>query len=297
VRLRVPALLTVAMATIMGLEGRDAAQQVAFRSSVDLVSVDVAVKDGNRPVDGLSSADFELADNGVRQTIDAIGIETMPIDLMLVVDTSNSAAKTLERLKADIQAIANLLRHDDRLELVTFDRTVRALLPLQRPNRQLPLDLIRPVGGTALNDAVLYALAWPAEVSRRHLIITLTDGEDTTSATADEVVPLVARRSEAVLDVVLFAPAVPEGMEPHPPYASRTTLVEAASATGGEVYQLDDAVKASRLMFDEFRRSYVLRYALRGVSREGWHSLAVRVARTGGERFTIRARRGYFGGE
>jgi len=291
---RTPAVL-FAIVTALVLEGWEHAQQSVFRSSVDLVSVDVAVRDGSTPVAGLASGDFELSDNGVKQTIDAVNIEAVPIDVMLLVDTSNSAAKALNQLKSDVQAIANVLRPIDRVELVTFDRTVREVLPVQPPTHHLPLESMRAVGGTSLNDAVFYALTWPADVGRRHLIVALTDGEDTTSATADAEVPLAARRSEAVLEVVLFAPAVPDGMDPHPPYGSRAMLVDAAATTGGEVHQLDDAVKAFRIIFDDFRRSYVLRYALRGVSREGWHTISVRVTRAGGEHYTIRARTAYLG--
>jgi len=49
------------------------AQQV-FRAGTQAVLVDVLVTDRNRPVAGLTTADFELRDNGVRQTIDSVSI-------------------------------------------------------------------------------------------------------------------------------------------------------------------------------------------------------------------------------
>jgi hypothetical protein len=43
----------------------------------------------------------------------------------------------------------------------------------------------------------------------------------------------------------------------------------------------------------EFRQGYVLHYALSGVPVAGWHALTLRV--TGGRRYTVRAREGYYG--
>jgi hypothetical protein len=45
---------------------------------------------------------------------------------------------------------------------------------------------------------------------------------------------------------------------------------------------------------DDFRTSYVLRYAAEGVARAGWHEIAVRVIKPG-TRYDVRARKGYGG--
>jgi hypothetical protein len=51
-----------------------------FRSSAEGIGVHVSVRDRNRPVGGLTAADFDVLDNGVRQTITAAAIESVPID-------------------------------------------------------------------------------------------------------------------------------------------------------------------------------------------------------------------------
>jgi hypothetical protein len=95
-------------------------QQTApvFRARTDVVSVDVAVSRGGRPVTGLTTSDFILMDNGVRQKVEALSVETLAIDVSLVVDLSGSTASTLERFKADIQRMAGFLRPTDRVRLV-----------------------------------------------------------------------------------------------------------------------------------------------------------------------------------
>ena len=49
---------------------------------------------------------------------------------------------------------------------------------------------------------------------------------------------------------------------------------------------------AFRSILDEFRHRYLITYQPRGVPREGWHKLEVRVNRRGA---TVRARPGYQG--
>ena len=65
-----------------------AARQTTFRTTTAVVSVSVSVKRGNNVVANLKAADFMLTDNGVRQTVEAVSIESVPIDVTLFLDTS-----------------------------------------------------------------------------------------------------------------------------------------------------------------------------------------------------------------
>ena len=49
-----------------------------FRSTADAVRVDVQVRQGGRPVVGLTAADFELRDSKVVQQIEAVRSRTCP---------------------------------------------------------------------------------------------------------------------------------------------------------------------------------------------------------------------------
>src|SRR4029079_15359034 len=88
-----------------------------FRSGVEVVRVPVAVVDRTKPVRGLTAADFELLDHGVRQTLAAAAaVEDLPVDVTLVLDSSGSVkGRALDQLKADVQSIANDLQPDDRV--------------------------------------------------------------------------------------------------------------------------------------------------------------------------------------
>ena len=80
--------------------------------------VDVLVTDANGPVRGLAPADFEIRDNGVLQQIDLVSFEQIPLNVVLVLDMSDSVAgDRLDRLRAagEGQVSATVVEHRGRL--------------------------------------------------------------------------------------------------------------------------------------------------------------------------------------
>src|ERR1700758_193288 len=97
------------------------APQTTFRSGVELVELDVSVTRGGVPVAGLTAKDFSLTDNGVAQEVESVTLETLPLSVTLVLDTSQSVAG--ERLQHLVQAgegLTSALRAGDRAALITF---------------------------------------------------------------------------------------------------------------------------------------------------------------------------------
>jgi VWFA-related protein len=273
-----------------------------FRSGTTVVSVNVSVKEGNVPVAGLAAADFVLKDNGVPQTIDAVAVEAVPIDVTLVLDTSGSAAGVVAQLLADVRTIAGRLRATDRFRLLTIDTYVHQLLPMRPAERQVWPARLPYNRATAVHDALVAGLLTPVDVDRRHLIVAMTDGTDTTSTLDADAVRRVAGRSDSVLHIVTIsgpaaAPPIPPNWLPRRD-AELGILQEAARRTGGELYPANhfgtNVVGAFDRVFEDFRSSYVLRYTPARVAARGWHELDVKTTRPG--KLTLRARRGYFGG-
>jgi VWFA-related protein len=292
-----------AAAAVATVVASPAAQsQSTFRSGTIAVSVNVSVKAGNVPVSGLGAADFTLKDNGVPQTIDAVGVEAVPIDVTLVLDTSGSAAGAIPRLLADVQKIAGRLRTTDRFRLLTIDTYVHQVLPMQPAGRQVWPTRMAYNGASAVYDALVAGLLTPVDVDRRHLIVAMTDGLDTTSTLDADAVRRVAGRADGVLHIIEVSgePArapVPPNWLPRRD-AQPDVLQDAARRTGGDFYPAGslgaDVVGAFDRVFEDFRSSYVLRYTPARVTPRGWHELEVNTTRPG--KLTVRARRGYFGG-
>jgi hypothetical protein len=97
-----------------------------FSVGVEGVYVDVFVTDGDHPVLGLAASDFELKDNGVRQPVELVTVESLPLTTFLVLDTSGSVAgEKLLRLQAAGRALLGGMRTGDEACLVTFDQEVK----------------------------------------------------------------------------------------------------------------------------------------------------------------------------
>jgi VWFA-related protein len=287
------------------------AQPQTFRSGVDLVRVDALVTDGKRVVTGLKAGDFELRDNGVLQTIDEIGLESVPLTVTFALDTSASvAAPKMQHLASAVDLILQGLRERDRAALVTFSHRVWLRTPLTSDFEQVRkiLTSTDAEGGTSLYDAVYAGLALGETPDSRALVLVFSDGMDNTSWLSDDIVEHAAQRADAVVYGVAVAarlkPDVRElrperGFPVHVPglpeyLPGQTEFLDAiAAATGGRVLKADitaNLPKAFEEILREFRTRYLVTYSPRGVDSAGWHTIAVKVK---GRRAEVRARRGY----
>ena len=291
---RVLLVVVVIAAIVTGARAFARAQHPVFRSETEGVIVNVSVRGGNQPVNGLTPADFELRDNGVKQAIQAFSIERLPIDVTLLLDVSRSVEGTrLDRLKSSVGETAHLLRPEDRLQLIAVQHWLHLIFPFQPGGSQPPVDALTAAGGTALFDGIAAALMVPVEADRRRLVIAYTDGQDTISALSLASLRDVAGFSDSVLQVVV--PTIRIGANRPTQTPGAPGLSDLASRTGGQLFlmnvteQITDAFKQA---IEDFRTSYVLRYVPVGVAHGGWHDLDVKVV---SGKYEVRARKGYGG--
>ena len=178
-----------------GREREDAAllQGADYRSEIDVqlaqFQVLVTDRDGN-PVSGLSPEDFEIRENGRKRA--AVALHTaydVPLVLGLAIDSSDSMLSTWRRLKHIARGFLEAaLRLDDRSFLVDFDGTVRLIQPLtaDQPLLHGRLDHLIPLGGTALNDGLLFSLLQYRREPGRRALVVVTDGADQHSRSQPE---------------------------------------------------------------------------------------------------------------
>jgi VWFA-related protein len=272
------------------------AQQAVFRSNADVVAVDVAVHDGNKPVAELLSPDFELRDNGVVQTIAAITYGTLPIDVRLLVDLSSSINKDqLTRQQAAMRQVQAALTPDDRCEVSSFAKRIVEVAELQTP--PITMALRRPeLDGTSYFDAAALSMITVSRPGRRQLTMLLTDGIDSESFFNQATLIDAAKRTDAVVFIIVASPRQGNvGTAPAPP--APASLTNVASTTGGQVVMIGpggDVGPALAKIVADFRQTYSLNYTPANVPREGWHAITVTVPKH--KAYTIRARQGYFGG-
>jgi VWFA-related protein len=283
-------LMAVAASGLTAGRAQDPAQvpPVVFSTRVEAVRVDVLVTEHGRPLRGLQASDFEITDNGVAQHVDLASFEQIPLNVVLVLDMSDSVkGARLDHLREAGRALLDALQADDQAALVTFSHVVslRQRLTGEREWLRRALDLAEGTGDTALVDAAFAGLLVGESDVGRALLIVFSDGLDTSSFLAPEAVLQTARRADVVAYGVSAARAKAD------PFLEQLT-----DSTGGALYEFE-STRDLRAVFlrvlDEFRQRYLLSYSPQGVAHEGWHRLEVRVK---GRRPSIKARPGYLAG-
>jgi len=121
--------------------------------------------------------------------------QVMPKDVAFVLDTSGSmAGPKLEQAKKALQFCVENLNEADHFEILRFSTEVEPLfdklVPAAKENRARANGFIKelkPIGGTAINDALHKALALrPEKGERPFVIIFMTDGRPTVGITDDD---------------------------------------------------------------------------------------------------------------
>jgi Ca-activated chloride channel family protein len=159
-----------------------------IRVSSNLVVVPTSVIDAaGNPVQGLTKADFRLAEEGRQQQIAEIGVaEQVPLDIALVFDVSSSTVKNFDFMK---QAAAGFLREvmkpSDRAAVFTIGERpslVQGLSTSEEAARKLTtVPAALKSTGTAFYDTVTAASKYLSENGagrHRRVVLVLSDGED-----------------------------------------------------------------------------------------------------------------------
>jgi len=259
--------------------------QGVYRSLTDVVIIDVAVTDGKKPITTLTKDDFDVRDNGVQQGILDLSLETMPLDMTVTADVSGSMTREdRETIARAISQVSSALGPDDRVRVMTFATLTAERTPLARPPINVDLSHVGP--GTAVFDALLLSILTPSMVDRRQCVLFMTDGQDNSSSFDGATVLETAKHASAPTTIVL----VPNRAS-NPVHA---VLQSVATQTGGEVVELkrhDELSRAFLTALENFKTSYVVRYSPTGVSKTGWHDVAVRIK---SKNYQVRARQGYW---
>jgi VWFA-related protein len=279
-------------------------QRATFRSSAELVSLAVVVRDGDgRILRGLKPSDFEVLDCGTSKPVvqfqDGGGIDAR---VAMLVDGSGSMVLDgkQQRSRLAAQFLLASFKHGDTATVFTFDKRLRRLTPFT-PDRDVlraAVASVEPFGVTSIYDAVVGTVRTVMEdMPRGRAVLLLTDGDDT----ASRFTPAEAAEAAAALDIPLYVLAVgAREIEESAPARRQNgaaaasdvlTLRDLARRTGGLASAALTPAQLSivtRTILDELRHQYVI--AIPAGTDKGWHELTVRV-RHG--RVQARSRNGY----
>lgn len=187
--------------------GAVAAQQPVFSARVDTVRVDIDVRRNDKPVSGLTAADFEVLDNGVPQKVDLIAPSAAPINVVLAIDTSASLnAKERLHLTAAGVKVIDALKASESAAFLTFSERIAIHSLFTDDATALKALVAAPTasGDTALYDAAHAAMLVGTAAPGRPIVILFSDGDDTASFLDEAAVVETAQRTGSVVCVVMI---------------------------------------------------------------------------------------------
>lgn len=275
-----------------------------FKTSTNLVALNVVVTDHNaRYTTDLTADDFEVYEDGVRQDLRVFAAADVPLDLILLLDSSSSMTDKLDVMHRAAKGFLGTLRPDDRAAVVSFADGVRVLQPLtsEVARAEAAVESTGAKGGTALHNALYVALKEFGESAvvsgdiRRQAIAVLSDGEDTASLLSfDDVLDLARRSGVSIYTIGLKG----ESVNAAQPYFSQAdyAMKQLASETGAmpffpqSIHELKGIYAA---IADELESQYALGYVPRNTREDGkYRRVVVRVADR--PELKPRTRTGYF---
>jgi Ca-activated chloride channel family protein len=201
----IAALAVTAVAYAQTPATGESAQQSTpvFRSGASLVALNVTVTDGKRLIGGLGENDFSVFEDGVLQPVQFFEARNVPIDLIILLDTSASMSDKMPVVHEAAVGFLRSLRGEDRGAVVTFGDNVNIAQALTGDHALLEqaIEQAQAHGSTALNNALYVAMKQFARAAqqsgevRRQAIAVLSDGEDTSSVIGFDDVLAMARKS------------------------------------------------------------------------------------------------------
>lgn len=266
--------------------------------NVDLVVLHATVRDRKgRVASDLREQDFEIYEDGARQSIRLFQHEDVPVTVGLIVDHSRSMRPKLAQVTAAARTFVQLSNAEDQMFVVNFNESVSLGLPDAIPftNRSSELEYAienAPAAGmTALYDAVIAGLEQLRVSSRdKKVLLVLSDGGDNASAHGLADVLKMAEMSSAIIYTIgLF-----DGDDPD---RNPRVLKRLAAETGGEAFfpdELSAVVAVCESIARDIRSQYTMGYVSTNVTPKAVYRgirVVARMADRG--KLFVRTRAGY----
>ena len=292
---RILRAVVLGMLATQGLEGQSPERTAPppprpFRSGVDLITLNVSVTDGaQRYVTNLARQDFIVLEDGRPQAVTFFANSGVPLSVAIVLDTSGSMDGALETAQEAATGFIRRLGINDRAAVVDFNTRVRVAQPFTMDIAALEKAVRSTVadGSTALYDAVyaslkeLEGLSYAdASTPRRHAIVLLSDGHDTSSKQPLDTVLDLANRSNTAVYAIGLGERDEGGRLST--FEAEFALRRLALQTGGRVFFPTD-IQQLEGIYNQIRRDlasqYTIAYASSNGQRDGrWRNITVRLA-------------------
>lgn len=277
-----------------------------IKIDTDLVNLDVTVIDHNNiPVFDLKKEDFSVYEDKVKQTIDSVSREEVPVSFGMVIDTSGSMRSKLQTVTDAALSLVKQMRQDDEAFVASFKAEPELVQDFTTDRRELEeaLSQLYTSGGTALLDAIIATADYAQEKGkrRRKALVIISDGLEKNSSVKEKEVMEAIKEDEVQVYLVGF---IDEEMEEKslfgrsPGKKAKDLLMRIADDSGGRAYfpkDISEIPAVAAQIAKDLRTQYVVSYYPTNDKRDGtFRTVQVSVNQTGGRKLIARSRRGYY---
>ncbi len=280
---------------------RKEGQGFVLHTDVEEVALNCTVLEGNRLVPDLKRENFEVLEDGVKQTLISFQHIDLPVSIALVVDNSGSMARKRPAVNKSALDLIEASNPQDEAFVVNFSDEAFIDQEFTSDVNKLRdgLSHIESRGGTALYDAVVASADKLAADAKRpkQVLILITDGEDNASTLNLEQ---TIRRVQALSGPVIYSIGLLFGDEMSRAEVrhARRALEMLSEETGGIAYfpkSIEQVDQIAAEVARDIRNQYTLGYrSSKPMTIPGFRRVQVNAEAKGMGKLTVRTRTGYF---
>lgn len=276
-----------------------------IRLDTDLVSLDVTVVDNNNsPMFNLKKEDFEVFEDKIKQQIDSVSREEVPISFGLVVDSSGSMRSKLTTVTDSALGIIKTMRPGDEAFVSQFKAEPELIQDFTTDKRELEeaLGEIFTSGGTALLDAIIATSDYAQEKAkqRRKAIVVISDGLEKNSSVKEKEVMEAIKENEVQVYLVGFIDEDESGgiFNKSGAKKAKELLQRIADDSGGRAFfpkDISEMGEIAKQIAKDLRTQYVVSYYPSNDKRDGtFRTVKVTVSPKDNHKLFARTRQGYY---
>jgi VWFA-related protein len=264
--------------------------EVNDKTEVTSILLETGVYDkAGRFISNLDPAVFAVRENGVRQKIDLVARETIPTNLVLLVDNSQSMSRRMDFVRLATERLAGALRRKDQVIVAPFNAHVGTLTGPTNDAATISqaISAMKASGGTAFLDGLFESTSLLTGLDGRRAVILITDGYDENSSTSVDDVIKKAEAAQVTVYVVGVGGVAGISLK------GEQMLRRIADETGGRIFfppREPDLVAIADQVATDAHSRYLITYTPANQKKDGaWRQVTVDVP----EGYRVRTRAGY----
>ena len=272
-----------------------------LHTDVEEVVLNATVLEGNNLVPDLKRENFEVLEDGVKQSLISFQHTDLPVSIALVVDNSGSMSRKRPAVNKSALDLIQASNPEDEAFVVNFSDEAFIDQEFTSDVNKLRdgLGHIESRGGTALYDAVVASADKLAADAKRpkQVLILITDGEDNASTlNLEQTIRRVQQLSGPTIYSIglLFGDEMSHAEVRH----ARRALEMLSTETGGMAFfpkSIEQIDQISAEVARDIRNQYTIGYrSTKPMEEQGFRKVQVNAEAKGMGKLTVRTRTGYF---